>query len=396
MTKRSHIYLGLILSLFVSNALCEEVKTPAQTYNYQLYSLADLEALEDTENYQEFFNHALDILPSQRVKVWQSMTKSMAQSYMESFTKKDIPQQDFELLDRVFQYTHLKNDEFFRERRDQFIIKYLSQLKTNLSVQELIARANKYHLKYSKRLEFEFELINLIYPLIKNDKDFKTHLLKSLNPLSRELINSKFSEFYCAKSHMPSYLKDRIYFLDDNLGELNPSCLEKLVPFIKKDLQHANSIYRNKSYQFLKKHKSLSKKEIAFYHTYNLLYGTQFEKPQWDLVIKSLKTLGDNYEYRGELLSQIERMDPYPDYVFKVYQDKKLISLSRIISRYFPEYLDRYAKNCLNYLSGKVKYPGGNPTPNCHRYMEISRKSHSSPVQVLLQYDDIMNSWKKE
>ena len=45
------------------------------------YTLADLEVLVSEESHKEFFQHALDIRPSERQDAWKSMVSKMGDLY---------------------------------------------------------------------------------------------------------------------------------------------------------------------------------------------------------------------------------------------------------------------------------------------------------------------------
>ena len=56
---------------------------PISIHSKNLYSLADLEVLQKGKSYEEYFEHARDILPSKRNEYWIEMLSSMAIDYVD-------------------------------------------------------------------------------------------------------------------------------------------------------------------------------------------------------------------------------------------------------------------------------------------------------------------------
>jgi len=361
----------------------------------QLYTLNDLEALESNNNFREFFAHALDIRPSKRNKTWTQMCMSMAESFMRELRKKSINDEDRKLLLKVFDYPGLKNDEFFIERRDQFLAHIIEDYSKNHSHKETVQLAKDIYNNFQGKAILGIHISKKLYPIVKSQEEHLVYL-DFFENITAPMLKSKFSEFYCGKAPINELIVDLIFY--NNLGpkEMHQDCMNKVLPELEKKLYGQNNKERQSSYEFLARYGHLKQKDRAHYHILNLFYGQKYEKNEWDPIIKALKVIGDNYEYRSKIMQIIKEHDPYPDNLFKLYSEKQLIGLTRLISRYFPEYLDRYTNQCLNYLSGKKSFKNGNPTPNCHRYMKISEQSKSSPEQVLKQYDEIVNGWRRK
>ena len=360
----------------------------------QLYSLQDLEVLESNNNFREFFAHALDIRPSKRNKAWKNMCINMAESFMADMQEQGITKEDRQLFLKVLKYPALTGDEFFIEKRDYFLALMAKDYAKNHSAEKSIQFSKDIYEKFRGKPVFGIHLAKAIYPIMKKD-EYHIKYLDFFKEITEPMISSKFSEFYCAKEPINQLVIDLIFFKTIQTKKIHKDCISKLLPSLEKRLYSNDNNIRQSAFEFLSKNKLIKKSDKAHYHVLNLLYGKQYTKEEWDPIIKSLKIIGDNYQIRSEIMEKIAKMDPYPDVLFDVYPEKQLISLSRIISRYFPEYLDRYTKNCLNYLSGKKTFKNGNPTPNCHKYMRIGIKSESSPPQVLKQYDEIINGWKR-
>jgi hypothetical protein len=368
------------------------INAPSIASDYR-YNFKDLEALLETNNFQEFFTHIYDIRPSERTKPWETMVMAMSEKYISFLNKNNIKNEDFNLLTKIFSISHLRRDEFFRQKRDNVLIKYLSQIKDKTSADELVNKAARLGIEYNENLNFQHQIIKIIYPKLQAENVLLKHFDKLIT-ISNKITADPFSEFYCDKEPLISLIKDQLYYNKD-ISHFDKSCIKKIIPSLRKDLKNENIIKRKMAYLFLKKKAKLSQEEEATYHVYNLVYGNKYQKDEWDQVFSSLRYLGENHQYRVKILNELAAHDPFPDIVFKIHDKKQTIGLSRVISRYFPEYLDRYAQHCLSFLSGETRYPNGNPTPNCHRYMQISQQSKSSPTTVLERYDEIMNSWKK-
>lgn len=352
----------------------------------------DLNALVKNGAYLEFFEHAMDIRPSLRNEKWQKMSLKMAQKYMQEMNGKILNKEEIDKIISVLQYPHFNQDEFFLEKREKFLASLVENYSLSNSTRDTMLFANKIYKDFKKTKYFGLYITKKLYPIFKRKGVYQQNL-KFFQQLLTSLTQSKFSEFYCHKTPLKEILTDSV--LSNNvLPKLHLDCMKKLIPQIEKHLYAENSIMRKQSYKFLNKHKVLKSSDQAKYHILNLLNGKKVEKKNWTPVISSLEYFKNNYKVRMETLEILSEYDPYPDNFYLIYSNKQLKSLTRLLSKSFPEYLDRYTKNCLNYLSGKVSFPNGNPTPNCHRYMKISKESKSSPQQVLNQYDYIMNSWK--
>ena len=357
----------------------------------QLYSFQDLQALVDSNGYIEFFDHALDIRPSKRNEKWQKMCFQMAQLYMKSSLKKSLNKKKIEKILEVLAYPHFDQDEIFISKREKFLAKLIKHFASNHTLEEVK--------ELSLRISDNFKTTKY-YGYFVTESLFKHYKMKELEAhssffyqLLTPLLKSQYSEFYCHKHPTRTVLK-RLILNNGKKVKVHKDCLNKLYSSIEEELYNPNSMIRVRAYTYLKQHKKLSEDEHATYHVLNLINGRKVSDNEWNTVLSSLDVFKNNSQLRKSTMDVIEKYDPYPDNFLKTYKNKRLAALSRMLARSFPEYLDRYTHSCLSFLNGKKTYPKGNPTPNCHRYMEISKQSKSSPNEVLQQYDHIMNSWK--
>ena len=376
--------LVFIIQLFIINI---NYAAPRQIYN-----MSDLKALSSNNAYLEFFEHAKDIRPSKRDKDWQDMCLKMAKSFMNSYAKKDISEQDFQMISSVLSYPHFDKDELFIEKRERFLAKIIGRYAQNNLDEEVIKMTSKLYKEFKNTKYFGLYISENLWNTFKKNDVHNKHI-DFFNDLLTPLTRSKFSEFYCHKSPTKDVLVYMIVKQSKRI-QVHQDCQKKLIPSIESYLYQNNNQERKRAFKYLSSIKEIKPKDLATYHVLNLLNGKKIAKNNWDKTIDALNYFKENYTVRQSTMDILDKYDPYPDTYFNVYEKKQLKALTRILSKSFPEYIDRYAKDCLDYLSGKVVFRNGNPTPHCHRYMEISKESKSSPEQVLIQYDHIMNSWK--
>ena len=98
---------------------------PSLSKNF--YDMSDLQTLSDENNFIEFFDHALDIRPSERLEKWKEMVTKMADLYAQSITTKGpVEKKDFYKIEKLFNWPSLKSNDIFKQRRQEIGLKYLT------------------------------------------------------------------------------------------------------------------------------------------------------------------------------------------------------------------------------------------------------------------------------
>ena len=100
-----NLWFLFILHLGTFSGLC---------FSKSTYNLSDLQVLANENNFKEFFDHALDIRPSERLEPWQEMVSKMAGLLTQStLEKENIDKNDFKNIERLLTWPHLRiNDDF--------------------------------------------------------------------------------------------------------------------------------------------------------------------------------------------------------------------------------------------------------------------------------------------
>ncbi|MCO4753407.1 MAG: hypothetical protein KC478_02940 [Bacteriovoracaceae bacterium] len=363
------------------------------------YTMKDLEALEGTANFEEFFDHAKDIRPSLRDKVWQKITTSMADSYLDSLIESlAINDKQFNRVKEISKWEALSSDEFYIKKRNKFFNKYISQCMENKDLESCYDLSKSIFHTFNEDKEFGVRIAEqLNTKIIEQNKDSKASQTKTYDLWSfiQPMIKTEFSEFYCNKAPTFDILKAKIT-QDKKLRKiLHKDCLKVVLPKLKDELASFEPFKRKTAYMALESLDSLDKGEKSQYLVSQLLSGFPFNKENWGHAYNALKELGANEQLREKLLTYLKSLDTLPDKLFTLENKKKVLVIVKQISNNFPEYLDHYTTQCLKYLNGDKSFPKGNPTPNCHSYFKLAKVVKSSPELITKKYDTIMNSWKK-
>lgn len=358
----------------------------------QVYTMKDLEALEENRNFAEFFAHAKDIRPSQRGDVWNKMVTSMADQYLKKLQEGlSISQKEFELAAEVSTWAPLKNDEFYAKKRNQLALAFFDKClaKTNGSVSGLPCK--KRMLEFFHTFNKEPELgIALAGILREADKTI------DLWSFAAPMAQSAFGEFYCDKTPLYESLKKKLLSVTDPSKHAHKDCLKSFSLRAKKDLASSEVEKRTTSFAILEKLGKLEEEERRKHLIGRLLGASFLEDKAWGEGYEALQALGENPSLRKTVLEELSALNSLPDNLFARKERKRVMALTKQLAKNFPEYLDYYTGKCLEWLEGKGDFPSGNPTPNCHQYFEFAKILESSPQAVTKKYDKIMNSWKTE
>ncbi len=93
--------------------------------NKSFYTMKDLEILYKEKNFDEFFNHAKDILPSERSSYWKDMVKEMAEAQLKDYIKKKyFDNLHYKKIKDLTKWPTLKTDEFFMKARGNWGVGY--------------------------------------------------------------------------------------------------------------------------------------------------------------------------------------------------------------------------------------------------------------------------------
>lgn len=355
------------------------------------YTLTDLEVLVGEENTKEFFEHALDVRPSERQEAWKTMVSKMGDIYSRKILdKSEIEAKDFRDTENLYNMSALKTDDVFKMRRSEIGLRYLKNcLKSETPCwNDLKAFWEK-----------DKTGADTAYKLAELTSGMQDSPLTSWS-LLEVALKSPLSEFYCKKDFVMSALWGKIEIDYIKLGPdgdlmtkidhtIHPDCVPVLVGEARKRLyQPPKVLDRELSYQILKSQMKANQDITDFFFTVYLLdnpsQGELFNY-SWNRV----KELGGTVGRREKVLRTLKKLDPLPDAILgSLDQTKKRVVLNHF-KTYFPEYLDFYTDECVKFYGGKGSFPSGNPTVHCQDFMNSELAPKVIDQFKIKQYNDV-------
>lgn len=335
------------------------------------YTLQDLEVLAQEGAHEEFFAHALDIRPSERQEAWKSMVSTMADSFSRKvLAKSNLSEADYTKIEQLYSWPSLKTDDIFRTRRQSIGLTYL---------QKCLKNATPCWDKVRIFWESDKTDPDTAFKLAQMTSDYENSPLATWDFLEVAL-KSPLSEFYCKKSFAMNTLWGKIEIDYVKLGPegdlmmkidrtVHPDCLPSLIKEARQRLYYPPKVLdRELAFQILKSQSKADLEISDFFYTVYLLdnpsKGELFNY-SWNRV----KELGGTVERREKVLDQLKKLDPLPDTIFSTLDERKKKVVLMHFKTYFPEYLDHYTNQCVEYYAGKGSFPSGNPTMNCQQFM---------------------------
>ncbi len=347
------------------------------------YEIADLEVLVQEEAHAEFFAHALDIRPSERLDKWKTMVIKMGDGLGKKVLQQtEITKKDFQKIEELYNWPALKADDVFRLRRSQIGMRYLKDcLKGDSPCWEDVKSFWEKD-KTDADTAIKIAEMTLAYP----QSPIATWSLLEI------ALKSPLSEFYCKKPFVMDALWGKIEVDYVKLGvdgdlmvkidqTIHPDCIPILVQEARKRLLSPPKTFdRELAFQILKSQMKADQAMMDFFYTVYLLdnpsQGELFNY-SWNRV----RELGGTIARREAVLKKLKSLDPLPDSILGSLDEKKKRVVLNHFKIYFPEYLDFYSDQCIQYYGGKGSFPAGNPTMQCQNFM----KSELAP-QILDQY----------
>ncbi len=352
----------LLLLILISNSLL---------WARAEYTLQDLEALAKEGSYKEFFEHALDIRPSERQDNWKSMVSRMGDEIgTKVLENSEIERKDFLKIEELYTWPALKSDDVFKVRRQEIGINYLRKcLKTETPCW---SDFKNFWEKDKENPETAFKLAELA--LNKESSPVSTWNLLEVS------LKSPLSEFYCKKDFVMNALWGKIeidYIKLGTEGDLmkkidqtvHPDCLPTLISEAKNRLNRPLRIQdREIAYQILKSQSKADESLTDFFYTVYLL-DNPAQGELFNYSWNRIRELGGTNTRRERVLKRLKSLDPLPDELFSSLDETKKRVVLKHFKTYFPEYLDFYSQQCIKFYSGKGSFPQGNPTIHCQELM---------------------------
>lgn len=335
------------------------------------YTLADLEALAQEGSFTEFFNHALDVRPSERQDSWKTMVSKMGEAYGQSvLTKSEIAKKDFQKTEGLYTWPSLRSDDVFRLKRQEIGLRFL---KACLKSENPCWGELKAFWENDKNdPEVAFKLSEMTSTLKNSPYSSWSFLEVSLK--------SPLSEFYCKKEFVMDNLWNKIEIDYVKLGPegdlmlkidqtIHPDCMPSLISEARKRLYHPPKVFdREVAFQILKSQSKADDGVKDFFYTVYLLDNPS-QGELFNYSWNRIRELAGKVSRREAVLKTMKGLDPLPDAIFSsLDQTKKRVILNHF-KTYFPEYLDYYTDQCVEFYGGKGSFPSGNPTIHCQQFM---------------------------
>ncbi len=370
------------------------------------YSLQDLEILSKQKSYWEFLQHARDIRPGQRNKHWTELVQEMAVGFIEfNLRTQSFGSDNYTLLRQIARWPVLRDDEFFQVKYNNYMARYTGYCFKNDKPENCITKIEQFWHLSNKDPETGHKFIQLIqnispqYSLWNFLKDIVTHPMSNFycqRPLIATQLSKKiltdFGPFITPKKTKSSLNNAQIRKRLKNF--MHEKCWQSLLPSLKQNLFSELPRHQMILHKILNAKKALNTSENdLFYALYLLkgpLVGEAFNQ-SWN----GLARIGQNFKRKTALLKTLKKQDPLEGKIFASsnYDLKKTVV--RHFAKHFPEYLDIYAKTCLDYREGRKTFHHGNPTIECPEFFKISQGTKWISQKLHLRFSSTQGPRKK-
>ncbi len=348
------------------------------------YSLEDLQVLSTEQAFDEFFDHAYDPLPSKRQAAWKAMVISMSENFADSLLKKSSIQfEELNTLWSLTQWAPLKEAELYKDKLNKIGKNYF-----NTCFKEAKSEVCTAQVKQIANLYLDPDLgIELFY--LSHDK-LQDHQLKW--SLVSNGLKTSISEFYCKKPSIQNFIWSAWIegkIKQNDVDEFHLDCKTALAPFLHQQFETPSSVdARQKAYSLLQIFNALSSREKDLYFVTYLL-ETPSPSEDMNLAWAHLEHLKRDPARREQILALIKELPYLPDNVFSSFDLTKRKAILHLFKNSFPEYLDYYVHQCINYRLGVSSFKKGNPTQNCAELMDYSTKNNLDlfPSEMIHLFD---------
>lgn len=337
-----------------------------------LYTLKDLQVLEQEKNFEEFLMHVNDIRPSERQKLWKDMYQSMAMELVDYKTRtKDFSMQAYRQIEDIGRSSALFNDEFFQLKRSIYAKTFFSECYAQAS--------EKKDAQKTAGIKTCDSELNSFWYFSKKDADVGLEFAKLVDrypstlknwPFYQRAINDSVASLYCEKPDIQRAVIKKLTEesfdseFDGNYKTLitrfvPEKCFAKIIPSLRLGLQSTvtNGLEKEMAMNLLSAAGKLTKEEEDLYAVLYMLDGPVVGD-KMNLAWKKIEDLSTQYTKRMKILAQIKSLPLIPDKIFKdagLPRNKAIINL---FAKNFPEYLNFYGESCVKYLENKSEFTG--------------------------------------
>jgi hypothetical protein len=361
----------------------------AQAETANLYTLKDLQVLEQEKNFEEFLSHVNDIRPSERQKLWKDMYQSMSMEMIDyKLRTKDFSMKAYKSVEALGRSSALVNDEFFQLKRSIYAKAFFSSCYAQASEKKEQDKTNG--LKTC-----DTELSSFWY-FSKKDADIGLEFAKLIErygssystwPFYQRAINDSIANLYCEKPDIQRNVIAKLTSesfeaeFDGNYKTLikrfvPDKCFIKLVPALRMALQTTvtNGVEKEMAMNLLSATNNLSKEEEDLYAILYMLDGPVVGD-KMNLAWKKIENLSGQYQKRLKILGQIKTLPIIPDKIFKDPNLPRNKAIINLLAKNFPEYLNFYGESCVRYLENKSDSVGNIASSfQCNEFLKTARE----------------------
>lgn len=356
------------------------------------YTLADLEILEKERAYPEFFKHAFDIRPSERSEYWKKMMENMGEGHLRALTQKTrLDHSDFVLMERLMGHSVLAQFEFFRQRRQEVALKWFQQcFKEDATAsspcwQDLLS----FWEKDRQEIDLAPRLLMTVGPYLPtskpDDQDSRQRARAEISEIFilAPMLKDSVAGSQCQKPEIRQVVWTEARRLwgttlreQDYQAGLNSlahaSCWQSISQWARTLLMNGASIEElNMTYQLLTHLGTITPQERDIYLVSYAL-GTPARGDLFNLAWNRIQELGQRPTERDLVLARLKSWRPLPGHIFGDLDLAKRRAIGRHMKQNFPEYLDYYARTCIDFYGGKQRFPDGNPALSCREMFDLA------------------------
>ncbi len=369
---------------FTLLCLSSEVYSSIKT----LYTKTDLEILQGQKSYQEFLAHAKDIPPRERDKSWYEMLSDMGSGLIDNLRKTEKYQRStFKRIEELASWPEFKRDEFFQVKREAYTLSYLKHCLTKARPRDCREDLLSFWKSSRKDNETGYQLMLLNLGFFPKTSSY---------PFIEKTLTSETSHFYCARPMVQStvykHLRESdIRFNLENANQnkkdlqletfANQKCWQKLIPFFKERLFSQSSPM---DFYLLEHLGELSELDKSLWLTLYFLNSPE-PGPLFNRAWNTIEKVSQSYHLRGKVFKKLTQLDPLPGKIFAHPSHTHRKTLTDHLAKNFPEYVAKYSKQCISYLSGEKIFPHGNPTMECHELFSLDQNKEKATEKIISQ-----------
>ncbi len=350
----------------------------------KIYDLEDLEILAKEGNLHEYFQHYLDPPPKNRQDRYKRTLSQMTLKLIEKSIRERLFTLDhLKEIQKISYNPSIKNHDLIQAMREKYFFLFLENCKNTYtkdlptqSSLEIIAKSNPCYAHLNTHLSLEDgKLYNPDYAYnLLNDSNLTAFHEDLEFLILKSLAKSETQGLYCSRfPFLQSVLKFSMRNTPLNsqkrsqlMAILDSKCQLILYQQFSKLIYNGKISLREDLYNLFMDLKLFSKAFNAAYDSkiheaYSLTIFFDIQNPGEDLNLSwaLIQKLGDSFPKRMEILKHLDEFMPFPGgklfrFSFlngEVLPEKEKGHLTHL-SKYFPEYFDRYGELCIQYLKG--------------------------------------------